>query len=315
MSTQSPSGAASLNLPAAPDDVKPDIVYGRLLESAHISGYGFERMVDELEWLLEGDRWQSVGPGHTDVNAFLRSVDLSAFNLTDKKSLHKRIKELQPTASTRAIGEATGTPQSTVHLHLREGEQNCSDAAESHVADLDLQENGEQNCSPEPTTHVTLNSGNEEWYTPPIYTDAARLVLGCIDLDPASSDVANTSVRASQFFTESDDGLSQQWKGRVWMNPPYTTGRIDRFVDKLLEHHVAGDVPAAVVLTNNATETRWWQRLAQASSAVCFVAGRIRFLSANGADANSPLQGQTIVYLGPDHELFIENFRQFGMLA
>jgi len=34
-------------------DEKPDIVYGRLLESAHISGYGFECMTDELEWLLE----------------------------------------------------------------------------------------------------------------------------------------------------------------------------------------------------------------------------------------------------------------------
>lgn len=96
----------------------PDIVYGRLLESAHISGYGFERMVDELEWLLDGDRWTKVGPGYRDVNEFLRSVDLSAFRIDDKKKLHRRIKELQPKATERAIAKATGAPKSTVHEHV-----------------------------------------------------------------------------------------------------------------------------------------------------------------------------------------------------
>jgi hypothetical protein len=99
----------------------PDIRYGRLLESAHISGYSFERLCDELLWLLEGDRWQSVGTGYADVNAFLRSIDLSPFNLGDNRpKLHKRIKELQPKASTRAIGQMTGAPKSTVHDDVRD---------------------------------------------------------------------------------------------------------------------------------------------------------------------------------------------------
>ena len=96
----------------------PNIVYGRLLESAHISGYGFERMTRELELLLAGDDWRKVGPGFADVNAFLRSIDLSAFNIKDKAKLHNRIKELQPQASARAIAKATGTPKSTVIDHL-----------------------------------------------------------------------------------------------------------------------------------------------------------------------------------------------------
>jgi hypothetical protein len=95
-----------------------NIVYGRLLESAHISGYGFERMTDELEWLLEGDRWQSVGLGYTDVNVFLRSIDLSAFNLGEKKKLHQRIKALQPKATAPAISQATGAPERTVRRHV-----------------------------------------------------------------------------------------------------------------------------------------------------------------------------------------------------
>lgn len=116
-------------------DEAPNIVYGRLLESAHLSGYGFERMTDELEWLLDGDRWQSVGPGHTDVNEFLRSIDLSAFNLGEKKKLHRRIKELQPKATARAIAAASGTPKSTVHRHLSDGVPRGTPKSEPEASD------------------------------------------------------------------------------------------------------------------------------------------------------------------------------------
>lgn len=109
-----------------------DIVYGRLLESAHISGYGFERMTRELESLLAGDNWRTVGPGFKDINEFLRSIDLSAFNIQNKEKLHKRIKELQPESSNRAIGKATGADERTVRRHTKEG---AADAAPSPDSD------------------------------------------------------------------------------------------------------------------------------------------------------------------------------------
>jgi site-specific DNA-methyltransferase (adenine-specific) len=113
----------------AMSDEAPNIVYGRLLEAAHLSGYGFERMTDELEWLLDGDRWQTVGSGYLDVNAFLRSIDLSAFNIAEKKKLHQRIRQLQPKASPESIGKATGTPRSTVRGHLGEGGESATIAS------------------------------------------------------------------------------------------------------------------------------------------------------------------------------------------
>lgn len=93
--------------------------------------------------------------------------------------------------------------------------------------------------------------------------EAAREVLGGIDLDPASSELANETVKARQFYTEQDDGLSEskRWRGRVWMNPPYG-GQAEGFVNKLLEEYEAGNVSAAIALLNSRSmATRWFQPL------------------------------------------------------
>jgi hypothetical protein len=56
-------------------------------------------------------------------------------------------------------------------------------------------------------------TGNNEYYTPAIYVDAAREVMGGIDLDPASCEVAQKTVRATAYYTQDDCGLSKDWHG------------------------------------------------------------------------------------------------------
>ena len=77
--------------------------------------------------------------------------------------------------------------------------------------------------------HCKQVPGNPENYTPAVYIEAVRRVLGEIDLDPASRRIAQETVKAKRFFTKEDDGLRQVWTGRVFLNPPYARGVIDRF--------------------------------------------------------------------------------------
>ena len=64
------------------------------------------------------------------------------------------------------------------------------------------------------------NFTNDEWYTPPDLMVKVRKILGNDFLDPASSVIAAPHIKASRYFTRVDNGLNQQWKGKVWLNPP-----------------------------------------------------------------------------------------------
>jgi ParB family chromosome partitioning protein len=162
------------------------------------------------------------------------------------------------------------------------------------------------------TAHVSHNAGENEWYTPPEYIEAAKEVMGGIDCDPASSKAANRVVGAKVYFTKEDDGLQQKWSGnRVWLNPPYAQPLVAQFADTFVAKHRGGEFREGCVLVNNATETDWFQKLLVVAAAICFPAGRVRFLDVAGKPG-APLQGQAIIYVGRSVEKFIAVFKKFG---
>ena len=100
------------------------------------------------------------------------------------------------------------------------------------------------------TLQALHSSESQNHGTPPEYIEAARRVLGTIDLDPASSALFNELTKAKRFFTKEDDGLAQDWSGTVLLNPPGDKeGKLPKlFWAKLMSEYCAGRVTSAIFI-------------------------------------------------------------------
>jgi hypothetical protein len=71
---------------------------------------------------------------------------------------------------------------------------------------------------------------SNDYYTPKWVFETLDLEF---DLDVVAPPGGIPHIPAKQYFTQKDDGLSQDWFGRVWMNPPFSKAQpwVERFVD------------------------------------------------------------------------------------
>lgn len=165
------------------------------------------------------------------------------------------------------------------------------------------------------TREVLHSSETNEWYTPAEYIEAARAVMGSIDLDPASCLEANEVVRAREFYTIDDDGLSKPWRAStVWLNPPYgKTGGASNaalWTAKLLHEVQLGNVEQAILLVSAATGAVWFRPLFDYP--ICFITPRIRFW---GHNKYNPTHYHAAVYFGPNRDSFQEIWQEFGAIV
>lgn len=171
--------------------------------------------------------------------------------------------------------------------------------------------------APPKANHQLINtSTSNEWYTPRRYLDAVHAVMGGVDLDPASNPLANENVRADRYFTIDDDGLAHDWRGRVFLNPPYgaSDGESNqaRWSRRLIDEYKAGNVTEAVLLVNAVPGNQWFAPLWQFP--ICFPDHRIRFYNAE-VEAGQPTHSNALIYLGPNVSRFVECFSAFGVVA
>lgn len=153
-----------------------------------------------------------------------------------------------------------------------------------------------------------------EWYSPSTIIEAGREAMGGqIDLDPASSTIANQTVKAATYYTVRDNGLARPWFGKVWCNPPY--GRqAPRFVQRFVEEFTAGRVEMGVLLLgSHHLQTRWFRPMAALSPIRCEPPGRLRFTDETGKLGN-PEHPSVVLGIGVDADLFHAAFAPHGRI-
>lgn len=141
------------------------------------------------------------------------------------------------------------------------------------------------------TSYERIKNTSDEWYTPPsIFTK-----LGHFDLDPCAATQPFWKI-ADTNYTASDDGLSQPWHGRIWLNPPYSRPLLERFVEKLADH---GN---GIALLFNRCDCKLFQDVIfKKAAGILFFRGRIKFYMANGTQGGAPGCGSVLIAFGREN--------------
>lgn len=126
-----------------------------------------------------------------------------------------------------------------------------------------------------------------DWLTPP----ELLATLGEFDLDPCASEFQPWRT-ARQQFTIRDDGLTREWAGRVWCNPPYGP-HAARWLERCAAH---GN---AIALVFARTETAVFQDHAfERADAMLFLRGRLSFRLPGGGRAGNAGAPSVLIAFG-----------------
>ena len=133
-------------------------------------------------------------------------------------------------------------------------------------------------------------SSHHGWHTPASLFDRVEAAVGPFDLDPCAPSTGGSPVRVRVRFTERDDGLSLDWFGRVFMNPPY--GRaLSSWVSKAKSEADKGALVVGLVPAR--TDTAWWQDYVAPCASVVFLRGRLAF---GGQKVSAPFPSALVLW-------------------
>jgi phage N-6-adenine-methyltransferase len=159
---------------------------------------------------------------------------------------------------------------------------------------------------------MAFSSNSDSWYTPAPIIEAARKVLGCIDLDPASAAEPQKWIKAEKFYTIEEDSLKKVWTGKVWLNPPFNQSA--KFVNKLTSCYKAGYIKEGILLVKCVPAYNWFQPLKKYPMIV--TDKRVSFWRAENQPGTSKMDTAiSLVYFPAYPEkinFFHEVFSQFG---
>lgn len=157
---------------------------------------------------------------------------------------------------------------------------------------------------------INQDSGSFEYYTPIEIVEAAREVMGGIDLDPFSSESANEDIIADMFYHKNNNGLSHSWIGNIWMNHPFSREMNKLCIAKLISEFESGNIEQACCITLAATSEAWFRPLLAFPQ--CFIHGRTNYYLPDGTKKKGVTKGSVVTYLGYNTEKFKEIFSRIG---
>lgn len=115
-------------------------------------------------------------------------------------------------------------------------------------------------------SHEALGK-SDEWYTPEYIFEALGTVF---DLDVAPARFGESFVPANNMLC--GNGLDSEWKGYVWMNPPFgKRNGLEPWLSKFFSH---GN---GIALTPDRTSAPWWQDAAKKADAILMISPKVRF--------------------------------------
>lgn len=163
-------------------------------------------------------------------------------------------------------------------------------------------------------SHQLINqtSGEQEYFTPMSIVVAAERVMGSIDLDPASCELANQRIHAGKFFTKKEDGLSKEWFKNVFINHPFGRKENPLWVRKMVYEYNRMEVNTIICITFAATSEEWFQPLMEFQQ--CFLTPRTNFYLPDGTLKRGVSKGSVVTYMGPSLDRFATEFKAMGTI-
>lgn len=145
-------------------------------------------------------------------------------------------------------------------------------------------------------------SATVEWYTPPYIIEA----LGDdFDLDPCAP--KKDWYTAKKCFTKEDDGLVQDWKGFVFLNPPYSQPELKLFVKKISEY---GN--GIALIYSKVGNTMFHEFVWDKATSIYFLRKRIKFIDINGEEGRSSNANNCFVAYGDKADNILKNLSLSG---
>lgn len=136
-------------------------------------------------------------------------------------------------------------------------------------------------------TNVNQQASSDEWYTPRWIIEK----LGPFDTDPCSPVTPPYKI-APISYNKEQDGLSHEWQGVVWMNPPYSRVLLRRFCERMASH---GN--GIALLVNRQDNLLWQEVIFPSARSMLFMRHRVKFLRPDGT-TGSPFFGSCLVAWG-----------------